>query len=46
MAKPISDTPTLYGEDAERFLEKMKASPTKKDKEFWKEVESQRNAPF
>lgn len=46
MAKPISETPTLYGKEARRFLKKMEEAPTKKDNQFWEEAESQRNAPF
>ncbi|ADC46816.1 hypothetical protein mru_0965 [Methanobrevibacter ruminantium M1] len=46
MARPISPTPTLYGEDARRFLKKMNEPPTEKEKKFWKEVESQRFVPF
>lgn len=46
MARPISPTPTLYGEDARRFLEKMNQPPTEKEKKFWKEVNSQRFVPF
>lgn len=32
MAKPIKETPILYGEDARRFLERMK-HPRKETKE-------------
>ena len=43
MAKPIRPTPELEGEDAIEFLEWMEEPPTEKDKEFWKEVYSQRS---
>lgn len=46
MAKPIGETPTLYGEDAIRILRKMKEPPTKEDIEFAKKIKSQRNVPF
>jgi hypothetical protein len=28
MARPIAATPTLYGEDARKFIEEMKKPPT------------------
>ena len=34
MARPIEGGPTIEGEDAEEFLRRMKAGPTKKDKEY------------
>ena len=46
MAKPIGKTPALEGEDAIAVLKKMQEPPTEKDKEFWKEVYSQRRVPF
>ena len=30
MARPIGETPTLYGEDAREFLREMKKPPSKK----------------
>lgn len=35
MARPIKETPILYGEDARRFLERMKNPPkeTKEERE-------------
>ena len=36
MAKPIGNTPTLYGEEASEFLNKMMEPLTEKDKEFKK----------
>lgn len=30
MARPIKETPTLYGKDAERFTKKIKENETKK----------------
>ena len=34
MAKPIGETPTLYGEDALRILRKMNEPPTEKEKKL------------
>ncbi|MDR3063832.1 MAG: hypothetical protein LBU40_06845 [Methanobrevibacter sp.] len=39
MARDIEATPTLYGEDAKRFLEEMKKPATKEHKAFLKEAE-------
>ena len=46
MARPIGITPDLEGKEARDFLKRMKEPPTKKDKEFKKKMESQRNVPF
>ena len=46
MAKPIGETPTLYGEDALRILRKMNEPLTEEDKEFARKIKSQRNVPF
>ena len=46
MAKPIRPTPELECKDAIEFLEWMEEPPTEKDKEFWKEVYSQRRVLF
>lgn len=40
MAKPIGITPTLEGKDARDFISKMNSSPTDKDKEFKKKLDS------
>jgi hypothetical protein len=49
MAKPIGETPTLRGKDARNFLKRMEEPPTKKDKEFRKELDKladKRRIPF
>ena len=46
MAKPIGETPILYGEDALRILRKMNEPPTKEEIEYAKKIKSQRNVPF
>lgn len=46
MAKPIGTTPTLTGEDAERFLKRMNKGPSQKDKEIWKRINAQRRVNF
>lgn len=46
MAKPIGNTPVLYGDDATDFLNHMLDSPTEKHKELRKEMEEQRFVPF
>lgn len=46
MAKPIGDTPTLYGEDAARFLNKMNKPLTDKDKQFKKRFDVVRKVSF
>ena len=33
------ETPILYGEDAVEFLKEMARPPTKKEIEYWKDVE-------
>ena len=42
MAKPIGETPTLYGSEARDFLRKMNEPPSKEDIEFRKKCESKR----
>lgn len=46
MAKPISKTPELEGEDAIAVLKKMHEPPTEKDKEFAREIRNQRIVLF
>ncbi len=46
MAKPIGDTPTLYGKDASDFLNRMVEPLTKKDKEFKKRYDAVRKVSF
>ena len=46
MAKPIDETPTLYGKEARDFLRKMNEPPSKEDIEFRKKCESQRIVLF
>ena len=46
MARPIGDTPTLYGEDAAKFLNKMNKPLTIKDKEFKKRFDAVRKVSF
>lgn len=46
MAKPIGETPTLYGKEARDFLRKMNEPPSKEDLEFRKKCESQRIVLF
>lgn len=49
MARPIGITPTLEGEDAIEFLKRIKQGPTKKDKEYSKQLEEaakERRVPF
>jgi len=36
MAKPIKETPTLYGEDARRFLEEIGDAPVRPESAGWK----------
>lgn len=43
MAKPIGDTPILYGKDAENFLNSLNKPLTKKEKELIEEINSQRH---
>ncbi|MCQ2964958.1 MAG: hypothetical protein MJ203_05265 [archaeon] len=40
MARPIGETPTLYGEEACEFLREMKKPPNKKHKEARKRIDS------
>ena len=46
MAKPIGDTPTLYGKEASDFLNKMVEPLTEKDKEFKKKYDATRKVSF
>ena len=46
MAKPIGETPTLYGKEARDFLRKMNEPPNREDREFRKKCESQRIVLF
>lgn len=46
MAKPIGETPTLYGKEASDFLKRMNEPPRKEDIEFRKKCESQRIVLF
>ena len=47
MARPIGMTPSLEGEEAREFLKKMKQTPSDKDKEFKKKLDSlERIVPF
>ena len=46
MAKPIGDTPTLYGKEASDFLNRIVKPLSKKDKEFKKRYESVRKVSF
>lgn len=46
MAKPIGETPTLYGEDALRILRKMNEPPTEKEKDLVEKIKSQRIVLF
>ena len=46
MAKPIGETPTLYGKEARDFLRKMNEPPSREDREFRKKCESQRIVLF
>ncbi len=46
MARPIGDTPTLYGKEASDFLNKMFEGLTKKDKEFKKRYDAVRKVSF
>lgn len=39
MASPIKETPILYGEDARRFLERMKNPPKETKEEREKRLE-------
>ena len=46
MAKPIGDTPELYGDEATEFLNHMLDSPTEKQKELAKKMKEQRIVYF
>ena len=46
MAKPIGKTPEFEGEDAIAVLKKMHEPPTKKDKEFAREIRKQKIVLF
>lgn len=46
MARPIAKTPPLEDEDAFEVLKKMQQPPTKKDKEFAREIRNQRIVLF
>lgn len=46
MAKPIGDTPILYGKDAEDFLNNLKKPLTKRQKQIIKEMKEQRFVSF
>ena len=46
MAKPIGDTPVLYGKEAAEFINTMFEPPTKEEKEFKKKLEKVRRVPF
>lgn len=38
MAKPIAPTPTLYGKEAEDFLDRMMEPPSEEEKKFIKQL--------
>ena len=40
MARPIGETPTLYGEEACEFFREMKKSPNKKQIDAGKKIDS------
>ena len=46
MARPIGETPTLYGEDSLRILRKMNEPTTEKEKELVEKIKSQRIVLF
>ena len=46
MAKPIGETPTLYGKNATEFLNSLNKPFTKKDKEFKKRFDTVRKVSF
>ncbi|MBR0270370.1 MAG: hypothetical protein IJQ68_00015 [Methanobrevibacter sp.] len=46
MAKPIEETPTLYGKDAINILKKMNEPPTEKQKELANRIRTQRKVIF
>ncbi len=46
MAKPISPSPVIEGEDAIKIVKEMYKSPSGEYKELAKEIRSQRFVPF
>lgn len=46
MAKPIGETPTLYGREASEFINKMNEPLSEKDKEFKKRFDNTRKVSF
>lgn len=46
MAQPIADTPTLYGEEAAEFLNKMTEPLTEREKELKKRYDATRKVSF
>lgn len=46
MARPIGDTPELYGDEAMEFLNHMLDPPTEKQKELSRKMKEQRFVPF
>lgn len=46
MAKPISPSPVIEGEDAIKIIKEMYKSPSGEYKELAKEIKSQRFVPF
>ena len=46
MAKPIGETPTLYGKEARDFLRKMNEPPSKEEIEFRKNVNLKEQSYF
>ena len=46
MARPIGDTPILYGDDAITILKRMQEPPTEKQKELAQKIKKQRKVPF
>lgn len=46
MAKPIGDTPVLYGDEATEFLNHMLDPPTEKQKELARKMKEQRIVYF
>lgn len=46
MAKPIADAPTLYGEEAAEFLNRMNEPLTEKEKELKKRYDAARKVLF
>ena len=46
MAKPIGDTPTLYGKESSDFLNRMVEPLTEKDKEFKMRYDAARRVSF